>query len=239
MIKKPTTTKLLDSQLVKAVDYNGNPYIKLFPDEEFYEFPDYPNVYISQYANVLRVFKNVIRQRKLEYDKETGYSRLTVEENYERKRFKVHRMVALVWCEKPNFEIPNLPEDSRDNNLEVHHLIKVRDNLNEQPINLNWAENLVWVPHKYHVMIDQIKSFQVQRKHSKNPKAKVRKQSIQEIAKYYNVSEYDIYELVYNEPDKVKGMTEIYKATLSTLDGNQQQIEITITKYGSKSKKSN
>ena len=53
MMKKPTTKKLPEKQVARTVTAKGKPFMKLFSDEKFYQFPRYTNVFVSQYGNVI------------------------------------------------------------------------------------------------------------------------------------------------------------------------------------------
>lgn len=53
MMKKPTTKKLPEKQVARTVTAKGKPFMKLFSDEKFYQYPRYTNVFVSQYGNVI------------------------------------------------------------------------------------------------------------------------------------------------------------------------------------------
>lgn len=48
MMKKPTTKKLPEKQVARTVTAKGKPFMKLFSDEKFYQYPRYTNVFVSQ-----------------------------------------------------------------------------------------------------------------------------------------------------------------------------------------------
>ena len=52
-MKKPTTKKLPEKQVARTVTAKGKPFMKLFSDEKFYQYPRYTNVFVSQYGNVI------------------------------------------------------------------------------------------------------------------------------------------------------------------------------------------
>ena len=56
MMKKPTTKKLPEKQVARTVTAKGKPFMKLFSDEKFYQYPRYTNVFVSQYGNVISTF---------------------------------------------------------------------------------------------------------------------------------------------------------------------------------------
>lgn len=103
MIKIPTTRKLSNKKLSAAIDREGNPVLKIFPDEEFYQIPRYPDIYISQYARIIHTYKDsASRLMYPYYDANTGYTTITLM-NKQKKRvcYGLHQLVALVWLEKP------------------------------------------------------------------------------------------------------------------------------------------
>ena len=113
MIKQPTTKKLSDKKVKSAIDSEGNPYQKLFPDEQFYQYPHYPNIFVSQYANILLTSSKIPRLAKPYFNPESGYTSIILSKKGKRKIHYLHRMVAEVWVRKPDFVLP-IP-------LEVHH----------------------------------------------------------------------------------------------------------------------
>lgn len=197
MLKKPTTRKLSEKKVLAAEDKDHNKFKKLFPDEQFYQFPGYPNVYCSQYANVITTYGRKSYWRSLYYDPNTGYTSIVLCKHGKRRMFYIHEIVAEIWLEKPSFELQDI--------LNIHHKIKVKQYLQCQPININFAENLQYVYLKYHPMLDSIKSIKYLFK-SKWHKAV----EPEEIAIAYNVSAYTIYELLYHEPQDIKSKYEYY-----------------------------
>lgn len=208
MLKQPTTKKLSEKKVSHAVDYNKNPYEKMFDDEKFYQFPQYPNVFVSQYETIISLSGDTPHQKKPSKDKNSDYYFVMLYKNGEGKKHYVHRMVAEVWCEKPTFEMPY--------KLQVHHNKKVIKY--GQSIDVNFAENLQWVYAPYHAMLDSIKSMQV-----KTPTGNYKYlKEVREIADYYNVSEQFIFELLKKQPYETDGTTEIYKS---------DNIEIKVRRY--------
>ena len=115
-----------------------------------------------------------------------------------KKKFYIHRLVAEVWCQKPDFEIPNCP-------LQVHHKLKV---LRNSTIDVNFAMNLEYLYRPHHKAIEHIKSYQVQR-----PTGKwFYLPDVHAIAEYYNTSTYSIYQLLTHSPKEIKGNYEIYES---------------------------
>lgn len=198
MMKKPTTRKLSEAKVLLAKDKDGNPFKKLFPDEKFYQYPNYPKIFVSQYANVISTNQNRYIWRTPYYNAETGYSTLVLTKRGKRECKGIHELVAEVWLEKPSFVLQD--------ELEVHHQIKVKENLQCQPINLNFAENLCYVYRKYHHMLDQNNSMKYKYKNKWHEAAEPI-----EIAQAYGVSEYSIYELLLHEPQDIKKKDKFYK----------------------------
>lgn len=191
MIKQPTTRKLAERKVLSAVDKDGNKFQKLFPDEKFYQFPGYPKVFVSQYANIITTNYKIPRWCSPYYNSTIGYTTIILCKHGIRKLFTLHEIVAEVWLQKPSFQI--------DNTLQVHHKIKVRDNLSCQPINLNFAEQLQYTYLKYHPMLDSIETmeyFYKKRWHKASEP--------EEIALAYGVSDYSIYKLLYKDPTDIK-----------------------------------
>ena len=119
-------------------------------------------------------------------------------EQEQKKKFYIHRLVAEVWCQKPDFEIPNCP-------LQVHHKLKV---LRNSTIDVNFAMNLEYLYRPHHKAIEHIKSYQVQR-----PTGKwFYLPDVHAIAEYYNTSTYSIYQLLTHSPKEIKGNYEIYES---------------------------
>lgn len=115
-----------------------------------------------------------------------------------KKKFYIHRLVAEVWCQKPDFEIPNCP-------LQVHHKLKV---LRNSTIDVNFAMNLEYLYRPHHKAIEHITSYQVQR-----PTGKwFYLPDVHAIAEYYNTSTYSIYQLLTHSPKEIKGNYEIYES---------------------------
>lgn len=207
-MKKPTTKKLSEKKVFLALDYNGAPYQKLFPDERFYQFPRYPNVFVSQYSTVISTAGKIPRQLKPSKDSNSNYYFLMLYKNRKNKKHYLHRIVAEVWVEKPTFEMSS--------QLEVHHNKKVIKY--SESIEVNFAENLQYVYKIYHSLLDSIRSMKV-----KTPTGKYKYlKEVRQIADYYNVSEYSIYELLSKPPQSIEENTELYVS-----DG----IEIQVRKY--------
>lgn len=199
MMKKPTTKKLPEYIVRQAKDSDNNLFRKLFPDEKFYQYPRYPNIFVSQYANVITTYHGNIRWRIPYYNSETGYSSLVISKRNRRTTKGIHELVAEVWLQEPTFAIASP--------LDVHHNIKVKGNLSAQPINLNFAENLQYVYRLYHPMLDSIKSMKY------FYKSRWRKATeVIEIASSLGVSEYSIYQLLTQSPTDIKGKNKIYES---------------------------
>lgn len=197
MLKKPTTRKLSEKKVLSAEDRNHNRFRKLFPDEKFYQYPGYPNVYVSQYANIITTYGNTPCWRQPYYDINSGYTSIVLSKHGKRFIKWIHDIVAEVWLKKPSFYI--------DSPLNVHHNIKVKSNLECQPININFAESLQYVYTKYHKFLDSIESLKYH-----NGKKYIEVTEPIEIAQFYGVSEYSIFELLNGDPQDIKGRNEYY-----------------------------
>ena len=199
MMKKPTTKKLPMRLVKQATDSKGNPFRMLFPDEKFYQYPRYPDVFVSQYANVITTYKDKITWRTPYYNANTGYTTLVISKRGKRKIKGIHELVAEVWLAKPTFTLISP--------LDVHHNIKVKNNLTEQPICLNFAVNLQYVYRIYHPILDSAKSIRY------FYKSRWRKATeVIEIANACGVSEYSVYQLLNNPPTDIKGNWKIYES---------------------------
>lgn len=134
MMKKPTTKKLPEKQVARTVTAKGKPFMKLFSDEKFYQYPRYTNVFVSQYGNVISTTGTVphLLTPQLESN---NYLSVHLFKKRKNKKFYVHRLVAEVWCQKPDFELPGCP-------LQVHHKLKV---LRNSTIDVNFAINLEYL----------------------------------------------------------------------------------------------
>ena len=128
MMKKPTTKKLPEKQVARTVTAKGKPFMKLFSDEKFYQYPRYTNVFVSQYGNVISTTGTVPHLLTPQLESNNYLSVFPCKKG-KKKKFYIHRLVAEVWCQKPDFEIPNCP-------LEVHHKLKV---LRNSTIDVNFA----------------------------------------------------------------------------------------------------
>lgn len=219
MLKKPATKKLSEKNVMAAVDKNSMPLKKLFEDEVFYQIPKYPNLFISQYARIIQTYKKTApRLLTPFYDIGTGYTNIVLTNAYgKRKCWGLHILVAMVWCEPPSFEI--------DSELEVHHKIKVKSNLKMQPIDINFADNLMYVYRKYHKLIDSTRSIKVST-YSRTWKSVKR---IEDIAKYYNLKVQDVYEFLIKKPSFKVGALEYYEGKIGT-----QEIGVELRKYATK-----
>lgn len=222
----PVTKKLSRVKQFASRDKNGVPYQPLFNDEVFYQVPRIKFLYVSQYARLIRTYKNAApRLLSPAYNPESGYTTLVITipkrkngKESERKCFGIHDLTAQVWCEYPNFLPPDEP-------TEVHHIIKVKKNLQEQPIDLNFAENLKVVYEKYHSLHDDIRSIKVS---APNGNWK-RLTAIEEISRYFKIPLLQVYEILNSDPAyKVNGL-EYYNV-------NQNQ-SIEIRKFKLKKKK--
>lgn len=207
MLQQPTTKKLSEKKLSKALDYNGNPYQKVYANEQFYQLPKYPKVFGSQYGTIFSLSKGVPRQKKPTKDKDSDYSYVSLSKKGKHKKHYIHRIIAEIWCKKPTFEMPC--------KLQVHHNKKV---MIHKAADVNFAENLQWVYAPYHSLLDSIKSMQVRTPTGNYKYLK----EVRMIAEYYHVSEYFIFELLRQPPYQSDGITELYKS------GN---IEIKVRKY--------
>lgn len=197
MMKKPTTKKLPEKQVERTVTAKGKPFMKLFSDEKFYQYPRYTNVFVSQYGNVISTFGKTPHLLSLQHEN-NNYLSVWIRKKGKKKKFYIHRLVAEVWCQKPDFEIPNCP-------LQVHHKLKV---LRNSTIDVNFAMNLEYLYRPHHKAIEHIKSYQVQRLTGKwfyLP-------DVHAIAEYYNTSTYSIYQLLTHSPKEIKGIYEIYES---------------------------
>lgn len=197
MMKKPTTKKLPEKQVARTVTAKGKPFMKLFSDEKFYQYPRYTNVFVSQYGNVISTFGKTPHLLSLQHEN-NNYLSVWIRKKGKKKKFYIHRLVAEVWCQKPDFEIPNCP-------LQVHHKLKV---LRNSTIDVNFAMNLEYLYKPHHKAIEYIKSYQVQR-----PTGKwFYLPDVHAIAEYYNTSTYSIYQLLTHSPKEIKGNYEIYES---------------------------
>lgn len=197
MMKEPTTKKLSEKQVARTVTSKGKPFMKLFPDEKFYQYPKYPKIFVSQYANIISTTRKT--PHLLSPRPESNYYLSVSLYKHGKKRKKyVHRLVAAVWCKKPDFELPNYP-------LEVHHKLKV---LRNSTVNVNFAMNLEYLYRPHHKAIEDIKSYQVQR-----PSGNwFYVSNVQAIADYYHTSDYSIYQLLRRSPKKIENNYEIYES---------------------------
>ena len=134
MMKMPTTKKLPEKQVARTVTAKGKPFMKLFSDEKFYQYPRYTNVFVSQYGNVISTFGKTPHLLSLQHEN-NNYLSVWIRKKGKKKKFYIHRLVAEVWCQKPDFEIPNCP-------LQVHHKLKV---LRNSTIDVNFAINLEYL----------------------------------------------------------------------------------------------
>lgn len=221
-IQEPTTKKLSQKKMMAAVDCHGNRFQKLFLDEAFHQIPRYPGIYISQYARLIQT--RGLKQPRLlspSYDVNTGYTTIVLtNKKGKRKCYGVHDLVARVWLKKPSFKLENEP-------LDVHHRIKVKQNLELQPINVNFAENLQYVYRKYHKTLDSIKKLRIKLITG----AWRTVESIEEIAAYYGVTDYSIYELLNEKPVQMLDKKEYYIKDIPTADGKTQSVVIEVKKY--------
>lgn len=198
MMKPPTTRKLSESKVLSAKDKDGNKFEKLFPDEKFYQYPKYPKVFVSQYGRVITENGSRYIWRSLYYNPESGYTTIILSKRGERICKGIHELVAEVWLEKPTFVI--------EDELNVHHMIKVRENLLCQPLNVNFAEHLCYVYKKYHSILDKFQYIKYKYRNKWHTAAEPL-----EAAQAYGVSEYTIYELLYGKPQDIKGKEKFYK----------------------------
>lgn len=197
MMKEPTTKKLSEKQVARTVTSKGKPFIKLFPDERFYQYPKYPKIFVSQYANIISTTGKTPHLLS-PYLESNYYLSVSLCKHGKKRKKYVHRLVAAVWCKKPDFELPNYP-------LEVHHKLKV---LRNSTVNVNFAMNLEYLYRPHHKAIDYIKSYQVQR-----PSGNwFYVSDVQAIADYYHTSDYSIYQLLRRSPKKIENNYEIYES---------------------------
>lgn len=204
MLKQPKTRKLSSKTVARTLDYNGEPYQLEHPDEKFYQYPGYPNYFVSQYANVISVVGE--HPKQLKPYKRNKYLALRVSNKKNTKQLYLHTIVAEVWVEKPSFYM-NCP-------LEVHHKNKIRSN----SANVHYACNLTYVYKPYHIILDQIKSMQVR---TRTGTYKYMKE-VRQIADYYKVSEETIFKLLRKSPFDIQGKEETYRL---------ETIEIKVKKY--------
>ena len=171
--------------------------MRLFSDEKFYQYPRYTNVFVSQYGNVISTTGTVPHLLTPQLAP-NNYLYVSPCKKGKKKKFYIHRLVAEVWCQKPDFEIPNCP-------LQVHHKLKV---LRNSTIDVNFAMNLEYLYRPHHKAIEHITSYQVQR-----PTGKwFYLPDVHAIAEYYNTSTYSIYQLLTHSPKEIKGNYEIYES---------------------------
>ena len=197
MLKTPTTRKLSEKKVFSAADKDGNLFQKLFPDEKFYQYPNYPNVFVSQYGNVITTYSKTPLLRQLYYNPETGYTNIVLSKRGKRDLKYIHVLVAEIWLQKPSFQL--------DDSLEVHHKEKVKDNLQCQSINVNFAENLVYVYKKYHSALENIKTM----KYLAGKRWR-KFDDVEALSAETGVSAYEIYELISKDPQDIQGKEEIY-----------------------------
>lgn len=94
----------------------------------FIRVEGFPNYVIHPAGTILRIWKHHTREIKTWKDKK-GYMRVGLCNNGKKKKFLVHRLLAL------NF----IHNDDPENNIDIDHLDAVRDN--------NSLSNLEWVTH--------------------------------------------------------------------------------------------
>lgn len=168
----------------------------LFSYDEFKTAFD-TNVFVSQYGNVISTTGTVPHLLTPQLAP-NNYLYVSPCKKGKKKKFYIHRLVAEVWCQKPDFEIPNCP-------LQVHHKLKV---LRNSTIDVNFAMNLEYLYRPHHKAIEHITSYQVQR-----PTGKwFYLSDVHAIAEYYNTSTYSIYQLLTHSPKEIKGNYEIYES---------------------------
>lgn len=197
MMKEPTTKKLSEKQVSRTVTAKNEPFMKLFPDEKFYQYPQYTNIFVSQYGNIIST-KGKVPHLLSPHLESNNYLSVHLFKKRKNKKFYVHRLVAEVWCQKPDFELPGC-------SLQVHHKKKV---LRNPTIDVNFARNLEYVYEPHHKAIEYIKSYQVQRSTGNwfyLP-------DVHAIADYYHTSNYSIYQLLTHSPKEIKGNYEIYES---------------------------
>lgn len=212
MMKTPTTKKLANKIQVAAVDYKP-----IGTDEVFYKIPKYSDLYISQYGQIIQVYKdNKAIIRKTFYIAETGYTTITLTNTWgKRKNWGLHNLVAKVWLDKPPFEIEGEP-------LDAHHKIKVKNNLKMQSIDINFASNLEYVYRRYHKLIDATRSMKVSTYSGGWKSVK----TVEDIAKYYNIDLQSLYERLIDKPSYRVDNLEYYEI--------DERRTIEIRKYRSK-----
>lgn len=204
MLKQPKTRKLSSKTVAETLDSNGKPYQLEYPDEQFYQYPGYPNYFVSQYANVISTAGDYPKQ--LKPYKRNHYLALRISNKKNTKQLYLHTIVAEVWVEKPSFYM-KCP-------LEIHHKKKIRSNSS----NIHYASNLTYVYKPYHMILDQIKSMQIKTKSGSYKYM----QEVKQIADYFKVSEELIFNLLKKKPFDVQGKVEIYRL---------ENIEIKVKKY--------
>lgn len=101
MMKKPTTKKLPEKQVARTVTAKGKPFMKLFSDEKFYQYPRYTNVFVSQYGNVISTTGTVPHLLTPQLAP-NNYLYVSPCKKGKKKKFYIHRLVAEVWCQKPD-----------------------------------------------------------------------------------------------------------------------------------------
>ncbi|MDC7290174.1 hypothetical protein NXH76_20480 [Blautia schinkii] len=196
MMKQPVTKKLSEKKVKSTVvGTEKSPYQKLFPDEQFYQIPRYPQIFISQYGNIISTCGKVPHVLS-PFVEESGYTGIVLSKHGKKKKHYVHRLVAEVWCKKPDFTL--------DYPLQVHHKRKVRQN---PSIAVNFATNLEYVYLPYHKFLDSITSIQLQRKSGTWKYVS----EIPEIAEYYKSSEQQIYQILTGQPQWTEGKTRYYE----------------------------
>ena len=85
MMKKPTTKKLPEKQVARTVTAKGKPFMKLFSDEKFYQYPRYTNVFVSQYGNVISTTGTVPHLLTPYLESTTTYPYIRVKEERRKK----------------------------------------------------------------------------------------------------------------------------------------------------------
>jgi len=223
MMKTPTTKKL--SQKIQS---STTGYIAIDSDEQFFQIPKYPDLFISQYAQIIQTFKNgksIVR--KSSYEIRTGYTTIVLTNKWKkRKCFGIHDLVGQVWLEKPTFA-------GTDEPMQVHHKIKVKKNLKFQSININFAEHLEYVYFKYHKIADTVRSIKVS-----TPKGNWRSvKTVEQAAQYYRVPIITIYELLQDKPSYKADKLEYYEMTIHRKDGTALDMGIEVRKYSQKKSK--
>lgn len=220
-LRKPTTKKLSRWQQENTIGY-----IQISDDEAFYKCVGYPDIYVSQYAQFIQLLpdgESIIRNTF--FDVKTGYTNIVLIKRKGKKVIRtckgVHDLIGQVWLQKPTFADENEP-------MQVHHIYKVKKNLKQQPISINFAENIEWVYRKYHKLKDIIRSIKVST-YSGNWKSVG---DIEDIAKHYKVQLIDIYELLLQKPTYEVDKLEYYEATI-----DNKAIAIEIRKFVTKKKK--